>query len=63
MTVKSKMTLSDLVAAVAEQARNEAELVATLVYMVNSGAVRLCGDLEGARFDLSDLNTPSPEAA
>jgi hypothetical protein len=52
MGMKRKTTLSDLVAAVAEQARNDAELVATVVYMVNSGAVRLCGALAGARFEL-----------
>ena len=52
MGMKRKTTLSDLVAAVAEQARNDAELVATVVYMVNSGAVRLCGTLAGARFEL-----------
>jgi hypothetical protein len=57
--MKRETTLSDLVAAVAEQARNEAELVATVVYMVNSGAVRLCGDLEGARFDLDEPTHPT----
>jgi hypothetical protein len=50
--MKRETTLSDLVTAVAEQARNEAEIIATVVYMVNSGAVRLCGALAGARFEL-----------
>jgi len=59
--MKRERTLSDLVTAVAEQARNEAELVATVVYMVNSGSVRLCGDLEGARFDLDGLTRPIPK--
>ncbi len=54
MVMKRTTTLLDLVAAVAEQARNEAELVATVVYMVNSGAVRLCGALAGARFELDE---------
>jgi hypothetical protein len=58
MTMKRERTLSDLVAAVAEQARNEAECCATVVYMINSGAVRLCGDLEGARVDLGEVTTP-----
>jgi hypothetical protein len=29
-----------------------------VVYMINSGAVRLCGDLEGARVDLGEVTTP-----
>ena len=45
------LTLLDLIAAVAENARTEAEVVATVVYMVNSGAVRLCGNFSGARFE------------
>jgi len=57
--MRHQKTLSDLVVAVAEQARTEAELVATIVYMVNSGTVRLCGDLEGARFDLGEPNDPT----
>jgi hypothetical protein len=51
MTMARSLTLLDLVAAVAESARSEAEVVATVVYMVNSGAVRLCGSFNGARFD------------
>ncbi|HJQ83528.1 MAG TPA: hypothetical protein VKA21_05595 [Candidatus Binatia bacterium] len=46
-------TLLELVTAVAEHARSEAEIVATVVYMVNSGSVRLCGTFRDARFDLS----------
>lgn len=45
-------TLLDLVTVVSEHAQSEAELLATVVYMVNSGAVRLCGIFKGARFDL-----------
>ena len=44
------LTLLDLVTAVSENARSEAEVIATVVYMVNSGAVRLCGSFRGARF-------------
>jgi hypothetical protein len=47
------VTLLDLVNAVAERARSEAELIATVVYMVNQGHVRLCGTFKGARFDLT----------
>jgi hypothetical protein len=61
--MKRMTTLSDLVAAVAEQARNEAELIATVVYMVNSGAVRLRGALAGARFELDERRRPGPGAA
>ena len=48
------MTLLDLVNAVSEHAASEAELIATVVCMVNSGQVRLCGNFKGARFDLRD---------
>jgi hypothetical protein len=45
------VTLLELVNAVSEQARSEAEVIATIVYMVNSGRVRLRGTFKGARFD------------
>ncbi len=48
-------TLLDLVTAVSEYARSEAEVVATVAYLVNSGRVRLCGIFRGARFDLTAL--------
>jgi len=47
------VTLLDLVNAVAEHARSEAEVIATIVSMVNRGHVRLCGTFKGARFDLT----------
>ena len=46
-----KATLLDLVTAVSPFARTEAELIATVVYLVNSGKVTLCGNFRGARFD------------
>ena len=46
------VTLLDLVAAVSEYARDERELIATVVWMVNSGQVRLGGNFRGARFDV-----------
>ena len=49
------VTLLDLVNAVAEHARSEAEVIATVVWMVNRGRVRLCGTFKGARFDLTTL--------
>jgi len=47
------VTLLDLVNAVNDHARSEAELIATIVWMVNNGRVRLCGTFKGAHFDLS----------
>ena len=49
------LTLLELVNAVAEHTRSEAELIATVAYMVNRGHVRLCGNFKGSRFDLSTL--------
>jgi len=49
------VTLLDLVNAVAEHTRSEAELIATVAYMVNRSHVRLCGNFKGQRFDLSTL--------
>ena len=48
------VTLLDLVNAVAEHARSEAEVIATIIWMVNEDHVRLCGTFKGAHFDLSD---------
>ena len=47
------ITLLDLVSAVSEHACSEAEVIATVVYMVNEGHVRLCGTFKGTRFDLT----------
>src|SRR4030095_9462832 len=47
------VTLLELVNAVAEHTRSEAELIATVAYMVNRGHVCLCGNFKGQRFDLS----------
>ena len=49
------MSLLDLVKAVSDHARSETEVIATVVYLVNSGRVRLCGNFKGARFDLREL--------
>ena len=45
-----RTTLLELVEAVSEFADNDAEVVATVVHMVNSGAVELCGTFRGHRF-------------
>ncbi len=49
----ANVTLLELFDAVAEHARSEDETIATIIYMVNRGAVRLCGTFKGARFDLT----------
>jgi hypothetical protein len=49
------VTLLDLVTAVSEFAPSENEVIATVVHMVNSGLVRLCGTFAGARFDLDSF--------
>lgn len=41
-------TLLDLIIAVSDYAQTEEEVVATVVYLVNSGTVRLCGTFKGA---------------
>ena len=53
--MERNVTLLDLVNAVAEYSHSEAELIATVVYMVNRGHVRLCGTFKGSRFDLNTL--------
>ena len=50
-----QLTMLDLVTAVSESAATENEVVATVVYLVNSGMVQLCGNFRGARFDLGTL--------
>jgi len=50
-TMARDTTLLELVSAVANHAATEAELIATVVYLVNSGTVRLCGTFKGSRFD------------
>jgi hypothetical protein len=50
-----QLTMLDLVMAVSESAASEAEVVATVVHLVNSGIVQLCGNFRGARFDVAAL--------
>ena len=58
-----RVTMQELVNAVAEHAKSEAEVVATVVHMVNTGLVRLDGKLRGARFDIRRLPRRSFVAA
>jgi len=48
-----RSTLLELVKAVSDYAESDTEIVATVVHLVNSGQVRLCGNFRGARFDLA----------
>jgi len=57
------VTLLELIAIVSEYAESERELLATVVYMVNGGSVRLCGNFKGARFDLNALTERQPSCA
>ena len=53
MNTVIRTTLLDLVQAVSEYAQTDAEVVATVVTLINSGKVRLCGNFAGARIQLS----------
>ena len=52
----------DLVTAVSEFAHSDAEVVATVAHLVNSGAVRLCGNFKGARIELGPFGPGTPQA-
>jgi hypothetical protein len=62
-TMPAESTLLDLVTAVSEYATTESEVVATIVHLVNSGRVRLCGNFRGAKFDLRDVRAAGVAAA
>jgi hypothetical protein len=47
------LTLLDVIQAVSEVAASEQETLATVVDLINSGKVRLCGESAGATIDLS----------
>lgn len=44
-------TMLELVNGLTRQGRSEDEVVATVMFLVNSGAVRLCGNFKGYRFE------------
>ena len=48
------LTMLDVINAVADVTDTEAELIATVVHLVNSGQVRLCGNFAGARFSYDE---------
>lgn len=43
-----EITLLDLVSAIADQAETEAEVVATVCHLINSGKITLVGNFRGA---------------
>jgi len=48
-------TMLELVTEVARDAQSDAEIVETVVALVNSGAVRLCGNFRGRTFEPGTL--------
>ena len=52
------VTMLDLVTAVSADAHSEAEVIATVVYLVNSGRVQLAGNFKGSLFDLDEITAP-----
>jgi hypothetical protein len=53
-TMTTATTLLDLVTCITEVTRDDREVVATVVALVNSGRVRLTGNFRGARISLDD---------
>jgi hypothetical protein len=49
------ITLLDLVNAISDQTDSDAEVVATVVHLVNSRTVRLGGSFRGARIDVDSI--------
>ena len=52
----TEATLLDLVTCISEVTRDDREVVATVVALVNSGRVRLTGNFRGARISLDDAD-------
>ena len=50
---EGECTLLDLVHSVSEVTSDEREIVATVVHLLRSGRVRLCGNFRGQRLDLA----------
>jgi hypothetical protein len=55
-TMTTDATMLDLVTCITEVARDDREVVATVVALVNSGRVRLTGNFRGARISLDDVD-------
>ena len=52
MPIPKECTLLDLLWSVNEVTEDEREAVATVVYLINTGRVRLCGNFAGAKITL-----------
>lgn len=50
-----RVTMLELVETVTEFANTEAEVIATVIHMVNSGSVELCGNFRGMTFGADDV--------
>jgi hypothetical protein len=58
MNTARECTLLELVQSVSSVAETDEEVVATVIYLINSGRVRLCGNFAGAKIALpSSINT------
>ena len=55
-TMTTDATMLELVTCITEVARDDREVVATVVALVNSGRVRLTGNFRGARISLDDAD-------
>ena len=53
MKTPRRSTLLDLIQAFSKYATGDAEIVATVAYLINTGRVRLCDTFSGARIDLA----------
>ena len=60
MTSPAPLTLSDLIQTVNELTTSEAERLAVVASLINSGRVRLCGELAGATVDLTGWDAGVP---
>jgi hypothetical protein len=56
--MSNRVTLLELVSRIASHSRSDEETVAMAAALVNSGAVELCGNFRGARFDPETLGLP-----
>jgi len=57
---QTQSTLLDLVYSVGLFATTEAEVVATVAHLVNSGRVQLCGNFAGAKISFESLRDVVP---
>jgi hypothetical protein len=60
MATLTHCTLRDLVQTISDDVTSDAEVVATVVFLINSGRVRLCGTFAGACIDLAPEASTAP---